>query len=347
MYVNGLGFVNDSASVTNVNPSNNQVKGRNNTENTLFDKMLANESAKLNSSGSQNTYNLKSIFEEASEKYGVSYDMLTAIAWHESRFQPDVTSSAGAMGLMQLMPETAAAMGVTDGYDPYQNVMGAAKLLSKLSEMYDGNQTLTLAAYAAGTGSVAKYGGVPPYGETREFVSTITKILNNGGITVPDDTVTGDNDAYKAYSSTYSNVAERAYETNKNVFDKFYSASRLEDVLSYSDYQLLMYYFENMMEIISNIGSISDDINTNRLETNNLFSDNSSSDNTSDNIILNSIAASDTGNANMSGSPLSASQMLADTLNSSILTDQNVLNAGAIISGTIFNRVTDSNTEQI
>ena len=264
MYVNGLGFVNDSASIAATATANPNIN--NTSSNSEFDALLASETEKYNAKNPEKTYELKAIFEEAAEKYNVSYDMLTAIAWHESRFQPNVTSSAGAMGLMQLMPGTAEAMGVKDGYDPYENVMGAAKLLHTLSDMYDGDQTLTLAAYAAGTGSVAKYGGVPPYGETQEFVSTITKLLNNGGVTVPDETVTaykdsstndmiaGTNDAYNAYNTLVSDASNPAYVTNPNLYDSFLNASKLDNVLSYQDYQLLMYFYENMMDIISNIG---------------------------------------------------------------------------------------------
>ena len=77
------------------------------------------------------------------------------------------------MGVMQLMPATAHDMGVSNPFDPEQNIMGGAKLLGRLFEKYDGDLKLTLAAYGAGSGSVAKYGGVPPFEETQNFVRDI------------------------------------------------------------------------------------------------------------------------------------------------------------------------------
>lgn len=361
MYVNGLGFVNDTAPISNVNPSNNQNTSTSGTGNSTFDAMLASETEKYNAQNTTKTYDLKSIFQEASEKYGVSYDLLTTIAWHESRFQPGVTSYAGAMGLMQLMPETAAAMGVTDGYDPYQNVMGAAKLLSSLSDMYDGNQTLMLAAYGAGIGSVAKYGGVPPFGETQEFVSTVTAMLNNGGVTVPDTSVTvnqdnktkdssvsSDNYAYEAYTSSYTSAAEQAYETNKDVYDSFYKASNIDNVLTYSDYQLLMYYFENMLEIISNIGNIADDLNSNSSSSKDILAQSMLSNNlSSESNIISSIGSNNTGNTiDMLNPVIAANELFANAMNSSILNNQNVLNDAAVINSTVNTRIVETSNNE-
>lgn len=112
-------------------------------------------------------------FREAAQRYQVPEELLRAIGFHESRYQPEVVSSAGAMGIMQLMPATAKTMGVEDPFDPRQNILGGAKLLSQLFSQYDGDLKLTLAAYGAGSGSVAKYGGVPPFAETQGFVEDI------------------------------------------------------------------------------------------------------------------------------------------------------------------------------
>ncbi len=295
MYVNGLGFINEN--VYNINNTVN-VSNAQNTNSTekvstsVFDDLLAVETAKLNNADSTKTYDLKSIFKEASEKYNVSYDLLTAIAWHESRFQPDVTSWAGAMGLMQLMPDTAKAMGVSNAYDPYENVMGAAKLLSKLSEMYDGDQTLTLAAYAAGTGSVAKYNGVPPYGETQEFVKTITEMVNKGNIEVPDKTVTSTVPNATNTENILSEEAANALATDKETtYQNFYNQTGLDNILSYQQYQMLMYYFENMLSIISNMMQDDTDTDTsmfgssilgNNLLSNNILGNNTTTDSTYD-----------------------------------------------------------------
>ena len=116
---------------------------------------------------------LSGIFAKAAETYQIPEQLLRAIAYHESRYQPEVVSSAGAMGVMQLMPATAHDMGVSNPFDPEQNIMGGAKLLGRLFEKYDGDLKLTLAAYGAGSGSVAKYGGVPPFEETQNFVRDI------------------------------------------------------------------------------------------------------------------------------------------------------------------------------
>ncbi len=131
---------------------------------------------------------LEDIFRRASEKYGVSYDFLTAVAKAESNFNPQAVSSAGAQGVMQLMPETARDLGVKDAFDPEQNIMGAAKLLAAHLKKFDGNTTLAAAAYNAGSGRVLQYGGVPPFEETQNYVKKIAKYMNQG-VEVPDTKV--------------------------------------------------------------------------------------------------------------------------------------------------------------
>lgn len=127
----------------------------------------------------------KDIFLEASQKYGVSYNLLTAMAQQESGFNPNATSRSGAMGIMQLMPATAAGLGVSNAYDPYENIMGGAKYISDKLAMYNGDIDLALAAYNAGSGAVAKYGGIPPYAETQNYVKNIRAIMERGA-DVPD-----------------------------------------------------------------------------------------------------------------------------------------------------------------
>lgn len=105
-------------------------------------------------------------FKAAAKKYNVSESLLKAIAKAESDFDPDCVSSAGAMGIMQLMPETAKGLGVDDPYDPEQNIMGGAKCISLKLKEFKGDVKLALAAYNAGSGAVRRNGGVPSYCNT-------------------------------------------------------------------------------------------------------------------------------------------------------------------------------------
>jgi len=98
--------------------------------------------------------------------------LIEAIVANESGFNANATSSAGARGLMQLMPETAASLGVRDSYDPAQNVRGGARYLRSLLDRF-GSVELAVAAYNAGPSAVARYGGVPPYEQTRSYVRNV------------------------------------------------------------------------------------------------------------------------------------------------------------------------------
>lgn len=102
-------------------------------------------------------------FKAAAKKYNVSESLLKAIAKAESDFDPGCVSSAGAMGVMQLMPETAKGLGVDDPFDPEQNIMGGAKCISLKLKEFKGDVRLALAAYNAGSGAVRRNGGVPSY----------------------------------------------------------------------------------------------------------------------------------------------------------------------------------------
>jgi len=104
--------------------------------------------------------------------------LVSAVITQESGGDPSAVSSAGAMGLMQLMPGTANAYGVTNPFDPYQNVAGGVAYLHDLLQRYHGNVALALAAYNAGSGAVAKYGGIPPYAETRGYVQNVTALYH-------------------------------------------------------------------------------------------------------------------------------------------------------------------------
>lgn len=107
--------------------------------------------------------------------HGVSVDLVRAVIQAESAFNPMARSVKGAMGLMQLMPGTAADYGVTNAYDPAQNVRAGVAYLKSLLTRYSNNEELALAAYNAGPGAVEKYGAVPPYRETRDYVARIRR----------------------------------------------------------------------------------------------------------------------------------------------------------------------------
>lgn len=117
-----------------------------------------------------------SMISQIAKKHGVDEKLVKALVQQESGFNPKAKSHCGAMGLMQLMPSTAKTLGVTDPFNPVQNVDGGVRHLKWLLHKYNGNVILSLAAYNAGAGAVDKYDGVPPYPETQNYVK---KILAN------------------------------------------------------------------------------------------------------------------------------------------------------------------------
>lgn len=109
----------------------------------------------------------------AAGKYGLPAELITSVIRHESNFDPRAVSSAGAQGLMQLMPATARELGVDDPFDVRQNIDGGARYLKQMLTQFDGDMRQALAAYNAGPGTVRRYGGIPPYPETLRYVRKV------------------------------------------------------------------------------------------------------------------------------------------------------------------------------
>lgn len=141
-----------------------------------FQKILDSSISSHNHTNNTSRAEIEDLIDKYAEKNGLDSDFVKAVITQESGFNPNATSKCGAMGLMQLMPSTAEGLGVTNAYDAEQNIMGGTKYLKGLMDRFDNNKSLALAAYNAGPNAVKKYGGIPPYAETQNYVK---KVLSN------------------------------------------------------------------------------------------------------------------------------------------------------------------------
>lgn len=121
---------------------------------------------------------IENLIEKYAQKNNLDKDFVKAVIKQESGFNAKAKSHCGAMGLMQLMPQTAMGLGVDNAYDAEQNIMGGTKYLKNLLTQYNGDKQLALAAYNAGPGAVKRFGGVPPYNETQNYVKNVIANYN-------------------------------------------------------------------------------------------------------------------------------------------------------------------------
>ena len=136
-----------------------------------------------------------SIIRSIAANYGLEPTLIHSIIRTESNYDPDAVSPKGAMGLMQLMPETAKRYGVRDLYNPRENIEGGVKYLKYLMDLYNRKTDYVLAAYNAGHNAIKKYGGIPPFPETRRFIEKVKS-------TYPNSTIRDRKKIYKYYDDS-------------------------------------------------------------------------------------------------------------------------------------------------
>ncbi|GAW66001.1 lytic transglycosylase [Geoanaerobacter pelophilus] len=127
----------------------------------------------------RNPAEFEPIINSCSREFGVDSSLVKAVIHAESGYNPSAVSAKGAQGLMQLMPKTAQGLKVSDCFNPSDNIRGGVRYLRFLLDTFKGDESLALAAYNSGMGSVAKYGGIPPFKETQSYVAKVLSYRNN------------------------------------------------------------------------------------------------------------------------------------------------------------------------
>ncbi len=217
--------------ITKVDKKNIQNTGtvKKNSDSSFFSSFLGE------------TKSLDEIFDKAANEYNVPVELLKAIGKAESDFNPNAISRCGAQGVMQLMPATAKSLGVTDSFNAEQNIMGGAKYIAGLLKRYEGNTKLALAAYNAGSGNVKKYGGIPPFEETQNYVKKVVNFMQQGadakGAVVSTGTVTSSTQQSKPAMAASAPVQNNyAFLIASSVAGSDNELQNLTSLFSYDDY---------------------------------------------------------------------------------------------------------------
>lgn len=220
---------------------------------------------------------MDSIFEEASATYGVPLKLLKAVAKAESDFNPNAVSKAGASGVMQLMPATARGLGVKNIFDPRENIFGGARYLRERLDEFGGSVELALAAYNAGSNNVRKYGGIPPFQETQNYVRKIMGFLGQNGEISSGRMVTSSRTGTYPQNAFGNSSAVGAYQSygmgGQSLYNMYGMSGLWGDYGSLTDYSALLngemdkdkatYMVELMrLRMTAGLGSLRDEQNS-------------------------------------------------------------------------------------